>query len=177
MRRRATSGPSRGVNRLITRALAAGSIDTGQRAIGGVRAGCQRQRRDTSAKYGSKCATLRVRGRVVLPGQFAKLLTRTGTHDDRPCGRAWTGFGAMVRVFDRGRGLAILLTRSEPRATGQVALPLGRFRRPTRPPTRVLVWQECRCPVAESPGMTNRSDDRSWPYSARSSRAPVGTWR
>jgi len=83
------------------------------------------------------------------------MLTRTGTHDYPPCGRAWAGLGAIARAFDRGTGLAILLPRSAPHTTGQVALAApGAFRLDSLPPTLGLVRQECRCAVAEGSGTT-----------------------
>jgi hypothetical protein len=69
----------------------------------------------------------------------------------------------MARVFDRGRGLAVLLTRPKPRTTGQVAPAPGGFRQPSLLSTLVLVWQECRCVAGNGPGTTSRCDDRSWP--------------
>jgi hypothetical protein len=101
--------------------------------------------------------------RVLFPGQLAKMLTRTAMHACQPCGCAWTGSGAMARVFDRGRGLPILLTPLVPRTARQVAPATGGCRGPSLPPMPVLVWQECRCAAAKGPGTTNRCDGRTWP--------------
>ena len=80
------------------------------------------------------------------------MLTRTGTHDYPPCGRAWAGIGAIAREFDRGTGLANSATMfgaTHHRAV-VIAAP-GAFRLDSLPPTPGLVRRNVGVQLPEVP--------------------------
>jgi hypothetical protein len=61
---------------------------------------------DVSRQHAIKLA----HGPALLSGVFAIMLTRTGTHADRPYGCAWTRLKPLARAAEGGTWLAILRT-------------------------------------------------------------------
>ena len=114
-----------------------------------------------------KCAILFAHGRVPFPGLLAIMLTPIGVHCHWPFGCARARLGVFARLFGRGTGVAILLTRSEPRASWQAALPPGGRRLSSLLLVRVSIWPAYGRSVAEVHGTTNCLKDRSWPVIAR----------